>query len=64
PFRPEMRQFQEAANATGIRSPSGPQVARELYREGVEQWRNYAGRLAPVSDTLAPWIEKFGYSRD
>jgi tetratricopeptide (TPR) repeat protein len=62
PYRPEMRQFQEAASATGIRSPSGPQVARELYREGVEQWRNYSQCLAPVSDTLKPWIEKFGYS--
>jgi hypothetical protein len=63
-FRPEMRKFQEAASATGILSPSGPQVARGLYSEGVEQWRNYAGRLAPISNILAPWIEKFGYSRE
>lgn len=64
PFMPEMRKFQETASATAIRSPSGPQVTRELYREGVEQWRNYATSVAPVSDILKPWIEKFGYSRE
>ncbi|HWA03571.1 MAG TPA: sulfotransferase [Rhizomicrobium sp.] len=59
-----MRDFGEAARARTIRSPSAAQVRRELYGEGVGQWRNYREGLAPVLGMLAPWVERFGYPAD
>ncbi|HEY1879693.1 MAG TPA: sulfotransferase [Caulobacteraceae bacterium] len=59
-WTPTLQNF--AATDRTLATPSGPQVARGLYSEGVGQWRNYARQLEPVAAILAPWIEKFGYS--
>ncbi|MBI3676428.1 MAG: sulfotransferase [Proteobacteria bacterium] len=57
-----MRRFAENAKRRGSATPSAPQVARGLYTSGIEQWRRYAGELAPVMPVLAPWVSRFGYS--
>lgn len=59
-----MRNFSESAKAREIRSPSVLQVRRKLYREGMDQWRKYERQIASILPILAPWAEKFGYSRD
>lgn len=56
-----MRDFAERAKSRGIATPSGAQVARGLNADGVGVWRRYRRFLAPVSDILAPWVERFGY---
>jgi tetratricopeptide (TPR) repeat protein len=61
PWTPELRNFAEGAKTRQIGTPSGPQLARGLYGEGVGRWRRYAEQLAPVLPVLSPWIERFGY---
>jgi tetratricopeptide (TPR) repeat protein len=58
-WTPALQNF--ATTDRALATPSGPQVARGLYSEGVGQWRSYADQLAPVAPLLAPWIEKLGY---
>jgi hypothetical protein len=52
-----------AATASGraVRTPSADQVREGLNRRGLGRWRFYAGDLAPVLPTLAPWAQRFGY---
>jgi hypothetical protein len=58
----DVRTFAERARNKMISTPSAPQVRRGLYRDALEQWRNYAGEMAPVLPTLAKWVAHFGYS--
>jgi Sulfotransferase family len=60
----ELRGFAETAKKRPVRTPSAPQVARGLYREGMQQWRKYARQLEAVKDILAPWVEYYGYPAD
>ncbi len=60
----EMKNFAETAKKRPVRTPSASQVARGLYKEGMEQWRAYARQLEPVADILAPWIAHYGYPAD
>ena len=57
-----MQRFAENAKRRGSATPSAPQVARDLYTHGMEQWRRYAAELAPVMPVLVPWVSRFGYS--
>jgi tetratricopeptide (TPR) repeat protein len=41
-------------------TPSTAQLARGLDRSGLGHWRHYAGPLAAVEGTLAPWVARFG----
>ena len=59
-----MKNFADTAKSRPVRTPSAPQVARGLYRDGMQQWRKYARQLESVRDILAPWVEKFGYPAD
>ncbi len=60
-WRAEMKNFAARARSSTIDTPSGAQVARGLSREGADQWKRYAGELAPVLPTLVPWVTHFGY---
>jgi len=44
-----------------VRTPSAAHVREGVNRRGLERWRAYAAELAPVADTLAPWVRAFGY---
>jgi len=59
--RPEMRDFAERAKTREIHTRSAPQVRRDLNREGIGQWRNYADQLKPILPILRPWVKKLGY---
>jgi hypothetical protein len=63
-FTPDLHNFAEAARHRAIATPSSIQVGRGLYEEGIDQWRRYDFALQGVMPTLAPWIERFGYSAD
>jgi hypothetical protein len=64
PWNDRLRDFSETARNQQMRSPSAPQVRRELYREGKGQWRRYKDQMAPILPILAPWVERFGYPAD
>jgi tetratricopeptide (TPR) repeat protein len=59
-----MESFSSVERADAIRSPSATQVRRELYREGIAQWRPYAAHLDVVSPILNRWIDHFGYTAE
>jgi len=56
-----MENFSSVVRADNIRSPSASQVKRELYREGVAQWRPYAAQLDVIAPILNRWVDRFGY---
>jgi len=56
-----MAKFSSVVRDDEIRSPSALQVKRELYREGIAQWRPYAAQFDVVAPLLRPWIDRFGY---
>jgi tetratricopeptide (TPR) repeat protein len=59
---PAMADFASAAATRSIRTPSATQVRAGLNRRGLGRWEQFQGELAPVLPTLAPWVERFGYS--
>jgi hypothetical protein len=59
-----LREFARSVPARSVNTPSGPQLARGLFTQGVGHWRRYAPQLAPVLPQLAPWAERFGYARE
>ncbi len=56
-----MADFAKTAKARPVNTPSSVQVSRGLYREGIDQWRAYAGQLTPVMPTLKKWVDHWGY---
>jgi tetratricopeptide (TPR) repeat protein len=59
--QPAMLDIAATARRRSVRTPSAAQVRAGLNRGGVGRWRAYAPELAPVMESLAPWIERFGY---
>ncbi len=57
----DMRNFVETAKKRDIRTPSAKQVRAGLNASGVGYWRNYERHLRGPIETLAPWVERFGY---
>ena len=52
PFEANCLKFHE--NARAVRTASSEQVRRPIYREGLEQWRNYQPWLSPLAEALGP----------
>jgi hypothetical protein len=48
------------ANARAVRTPSAEQVRQPIFREGMEQWRNYEAWLAPLKEALGPSLISSG----
>ncbi|HET7174559.1 MAG TPA: sulfotransferase [Gammaproteobacteria bacterium] len=61
PWDQAVLDYQATAKGRRINTPSYHQVARPLYKEARERWRRYAEELAPVMDSLQPFVEAFGY---
>ncbi|HEX3673916.1 MAG TPA: sulfotransferase [Rhizomicrobium sp.] len=57
-----IRDYQRVTRHKLIATLSAPQVRRGISSDGVAYWENYREQMAPVLSTLAPWVEKFGYS--
>ncbi len=60
-FDENMRNFVDTAKRRDIRTPSAKQVRAGLNRSGVAYWRRYERHLQGQFQTLAPWVEAFGY---
>jgi len=54
-FEPECLRFYETDRA--VRTASSEQVRRPIFREGLDQWRNYEPWLAPLAEALGPALE-------
>ncbi len=61
-WSPGLREFAKSAPKRSVATPSGPQLAKGLFTEGMGQWRRYATQLAPVLPRLAPWVARYGYA--
>ena len=46
-------------NERAVRTASAEQVRQPIYREGVEQWRNYAQWLSPLEEALGPVLPAY-----
>jgi predicted Zn-dependent protease len=51
-FEPACLRFYETERS--VRTASSEQVRRPIYREGIEQWRNYEPWLEPLARVLGP----------
>jgi tetratricopeptide (TPR) repeat protein len=60
-WTPKMGEFAERARQRRTATPSIAQLTTGLSRRGLGQWRRYADELAPVMETLAPWVRTFDY---
>ena len=60
-IEPQMTDVARAARGRSVRTPSAAHVREGVNRRGLGRWRAYAGDLSPVAETLAPWVEAFGY---
>ncbi|MGI9246129.1 MAG: sulfotransferase [Steroidobacteraceae bacterium] len=57
PFEDACLRFHETRRA--VRTPSSEQVRRPIFRDGLEQWRNYAAYLEPLRAALGPLQHDF-----
>jgi len=57
PFEEGCLRFFE--NARPVRTASSEQVRRPIYREGVDQWRNYEPWLEPLQTALGPVLTAY-----
>ena len=54
-FEPGCLRFHE--NARAVRTASSEQVRRPIFREGLNQWRNFEPWLAPLAEALGPVLQ-------
>ena len=57
PFEDSCLRFHE--NDRAVRTASSEQVRRPLYREGLDQWRNFDPWLGPLRETLGPVLSAY-----
>ena len=57
PFEPATLSFYE--NERAVRTASSQQVRRPIFREGLEQWRNYESWLEPLRLSLGDVLERY-----
>jgi predicted Zn-dependent protease len=55
PFDPACLAFHETRRA--VRTPSSEQVRRPIFREGLDQWRNFEPWLDPLKQALGPALD-------
>jgi len=55
-FEEQCLRFYETDRA--IRTPSAEQVRKPIYKEGLEQWRNFEAHLDPLKEALGPEIRQ------
>jgi hypothetical protein len=55
PFDARCLEFHRTERA--VRTASSEQVRRPIFREAVEQWKNYEPWLGPLREALAPVLD-------
>ena len=53
--------YYEHARGRKINTASYHQVSEPIYQHAKYRWQRYAEHLEPIKDTLAPFVEYFGY---
>ncbi len=53
--------FDQHARQKLVRSPTYAAVAKPISRGAIGRWRNYQKHLEPWLETLAPFVQAFGY---
>jgi len=56
PFEEQCLRFYETKRS--IRTPSAEQVRKPIYKEGMEQWRNFEAHLDPLKEALGPEVRQ------
>jgi len=57
PFEASCLHFYE--NERAVRTASSEQVRRPIFRDGVDQWRNYDPWLGPLRDALGSVLDSY-----
>ena len=57
PFEADCLRFYATARA--VRTASSQQVRQPIYRDGLEQWRNYEPWLGPLKQALGPVLDAY-----
>lgn len=57
PFEPQTLTFHDTERS--VRTASSEQVRKPLYREGLDQWRNFADELQPLQEQLTDVIQHY-----
>lgn len=57
PFEEQCLRFYETRRA--VRTPSSEQVRQPIYKEGLEQWRNFTDHLGPLQKALGPVLDRY-----
>jgi tetratricopeptide (TPR) repeat protein len=55
-FEDQCLRFYETDRA--VRTPSSEQVRKPIYKEGLEQWRNFETHLDPLKEALGPEVRQ------
>ena len=55
-FEEQCLRFYETERS--IRTPSAEQVRKPIYKEGLEQWRNFEAHLDPLKEALGPEVRQ------
>jgi tetratricopeptide (TPR) repeat protein len=55
-FEEQCLRFYEVERS--IRTPSAEQVRKPIYKEGLEQWRNFEAHLDPLKEALGPEVRQ------
>ncbi len=61
PWTEEIDTFHEKAKSRYITTPSFADVSQAIYNRSVGRWQNYKKYVAEIQDSLAPFVESFGY---
>ena len=56
-----VREYHKPAAERLVRSASSEAVTEKLNTRAIGRWKRYGARLAPVLDTLEPFVDAFGY---
>jgi Tfp pilus assembly protein PilF len=62
PWDDRVLKFYEHAREKLVRSPTYKDVTQPVYHKSVGRWQHYAKHFEPVLETLAPYVNGFGYS--
>jgi hypothetical protein len=57
PFEEECLHFYR--NSRAVRTASSEQVRQPIFREGIEQWRNYEAWLEPMKNALGRVLQEY-----
>ena len=56
-FEEQCLRFHQTERA--VRTPSSEQVRQPIYKQGLEQWRNYEQHLEPLKRALGPVLDRY-----